>query len=634
MTSVTIPATVTRIGDSAFEGCEKMVLTVPETVTDIGDMAFLECDGMADANGFVIVRGVLHHYAGSAKEVAIPEGVTRIGPEVFNNNNNLTAVTFPASLTSIGVKAFYGCMNLKDVAIPESVPDTGIGEMAFYGCMGLADADGFVVVRNYVHYYGGDKGDVTVPEGVAVVGRMAFSYEVIDNTDLKSVRLPVSVTSISVGAFLRCTALTEMYIPKSVSVIMVNAFRNTALDTVHVEPGYTHPVQSLIYKSRYADHASVNYIEDLPPTHEVVFNANGGSVSPASKFVSDGKAVGALPTPTRDGWTFDGWFTMHVNGDLITAETIVTADVIYYACWTKVPDPVTPDPGSGGGSVTPDPASVDPESLDPFNPGILPCYDVLNPADIWDPIQAPKAVTLRGAVYYGCDAVGIVELKVGKLKNRQAKVSGSVTLLDGKKYTIKSQKCYFDDKLAATLNLEVKTLGSMRIAIGSMGGVNVFSGELGKWHVQSAGVGDGWTASTATASVEIGDLSMFAGKVVSELLPSNEVATASGGKWTFKKAASVKWAKVKDGVVPLVQDATSGKGLIVDTSKGKTNLSGLKLTYTAKKGTFKGSFKVYALEGTKFKKYTVNVNGIVVDGVGYGAATCKKPVVSWPVMVK
>ena len=43
---------------------------------------------------------------------------------------------------------------------------------------------------------------------------------------------------------------------------------------------------------------------------------------------------------------------------------------------------------------------------------------------------------------------------------------------------------------------------------------------------------------------------------------------------------------------------------------------------------------MYALEGTKLKKYTVNVNGIVVDGVGYGAATCKKPAVSWPVTVK
>ena len=111
------------------------------------------------------------------------------------------------------------------------------------------------------------------------------------------------------------------------------------------------------------------------------------------------------------------------------------------------------------------------------------------------------------------------------------------------------------------------------------------------------------------------------------------------GKWKFAKAASVKWAKPKKGAAqPEIYDEVSGKGLIVDATKGKTNRSGLRLTYTPKKGTFKGSFKVYALEGTgkatKLKKYTVNVSGVVVGGIGYGTATCKRPAVSWPVTVR
>jgi len=123
------------------------------------------------------------------------------------------------------------------------------------------------------------------------------------------------------------------------------------------------------------------------------------------------------------------------------------------------------------------------------------------------------------------------------------------------------------------------------------------------------------------------------------LLPSEETATVNKkGKWTFAKAASVKWAKPKkDAEHTELYDEVSGKDLIVDTSKNKTNKSALKLTYTPKKGTFKGSFKVYALEGTgkktKLKKYTISVNGVVVDGVGYGTATCKKPSVTWSVTV-
>ena len=123
------------------------------------------------------------------------------------------------------------------------------------------------------------------------------------------------------------------------------------------------------------------------------------------------------------------------------------------------------------------------------------------------------------------------------------------------------------------------------------------------------------------------------------MLPDGEPVVAAGGKWKFAKAASVKWAKPKKGAaLPERFDAESGKGLVVDTSSGKTNLSGLKLAYTPKKGTFKGSFKVYALEGagkaTKLKKYTVKVSGVVVDGVGYGTATCKAPAVSWAVKVE
>ena len=90
--------------------------------------------------------------------------------------------------------------------------------------------------------------------------------------------------------------------------------------------------------------------------------------------------------------------------------------------------------------------------------------------------------------------------------------------------------------------------------------------------------------------------------------------------------------------MPERYDAESGKGLLVDTSGDKTNLSAMKLTYTPKKGTFKGSFKVYALEGTgkatKLKKYTVSVTGVVVGGAGYGTATSKNPAASWSVSVK
>ena len=86
-----------------------------------------------------------------------------------------------------------------------------------------------------------------------------------------------------------------------------------------------------------------------PTNYTVTFNANGGSVSPATRTVASGAEVGTLPDATRSGYTFDGWFTSANGGTKITSSTKVTANVTYYAHWTQVvmppPGPIPPKPG-------------------------------------------------------------------------------------------------------------------------------------------------------------------------------------------------------------------------------------------------------------------------------------------------
>ena len=254
--------------------------------------------------------------------------------------------------------------------------------------------------------------------------------------------------------------------------------------------------------------------------------------------------------------------------------------------------------------------------------------------DVTAQYQYVDAKTLYGAVYSGDDVVGIVELKFGKanLKKNTGRVSGVMTLLDGKRCAIKSQQVAVDG--TAPLSLEVNNVGALVVTING----EQFSGTLGGWHVQTAKVGGDWKSSGVTVSVDAGDLSAIPGTVLESLLPKDEKGTSSNSGWTFARAASVKWAKPKVGVRPVVMDAESGKGLIVDTSRDKTNLSGIKLAYTAKSGTFKGAFRVYALEGsgksTRLKKYTVKVGGVVVNGVGYGSATSTRPEINWTLTVR
>lgn len=97
-------------------------------------------------------------------------------------------------------------------------------------------------------------------------------------------------------------------------------------------------------------------------SYTVTWNANGGTVNPASVSKTHGSTLGTLPTPTRAAtaeysYTFAGWFTAATGGTQITASTTVTKDVIYYAHWTATKRSYTATfNGNGGG--TPSPSTI------------------------------------------------------------------------------------------------------------------------------------------------------------------------------------------------------------------------------------------------------------------------------------
>ncbi|MBQ9814265.1 MAG: InlB B-repeat-containing protein [Lachnospiraceae bacterium] len=72
-------------------------------------------------------------------------------------------------------------------------------------------------------------------------------------------------------------------------------------------------------------------------SYTVSFNANGGSVSTSSKSVTYDQTYGTLPTPTRTGYTFDGWYTSSSGGTRIYSSTkvTITSNQNLYAHWTK-----------------------------------------------------------------------------------------------------------------------------------------------------------------------------------------------------------------------------------------------------------------------------------------------------------
>lgn len=205
-TSFTLPATVTAIGTSAFNYCEKIetfdfaagsqlntigksaflgcdfsTINFPATLTEIGDAAFFGCEKLSS--------------------VHIPAGVTSISNSAFFDCSLLETVTFSneSQLESVGASAFEGCVKLSSIHLPATV--TSIGISAFSSCENLSE--------------------IIIPSGVT-----QLEYAVFHTcSKLTSIEIPSGVTSIGVSAFENCSQLTSITIPANVGSIGNYAFK-------------------------------------------------------------------------------------------------------------------------------------------------------------------------------------------------------------------------------------------------------------------------------------------------------------------------------------------------------------------------------------------------------------------------
>lgn len=140
LTQIDIPKSVKSIEYGAFYDCAALEkVNIPETVADISTKAFADTpwlkswlDGERGTGDFLIAGDhILLAYRGNGESVEIPQGVKKIGAEVFKEHEEILYVDIPESVTEIGTDAFRNCKGLKKVTGGDGIEAVAKG--AFYG---------------------------------------------------------------------------------------------------------------------------------------------------------------------------------------------------------------------------------------------------------------------------------------------------------------------------------------------------------------------------------------------------------------------------------------------------------------------------------------------------------------------
>lgn len=301
--TITFGDKVTTIPPMSWKGCSNITtITIPSSVTSIGNSAFGGCSGLTKTNYTGDIEGWCGinfgsntanpiHYSHNLyindkelKNLVVPSNITTINNYAFYNCSSLSSITFHKNIVSVGKDAFNDCTALTSVNINDlqhwtqidfattaANPIRNTNAVLYFNNEPVTTfiaSDEYTTIKNYVFNGCSTLKSITIGKSTNNIGEFVFGrcpniesisvdnvnstydsrencnaiIETATNTIIvgcKNTTIPNGITTISAGAFLGCTGLTNIIIPDSVTMIGQQAFAECGLTSVIIPSSVT-----------------------------------------------------------------------------------------------------------------------------------------------------------------------------------------------------------------------------------------------------------------------------------------------------------------------------------------------------------------------------------------------------------
>jgi len=272
--SVTMPDTVTVIGDSAFANCKALVtVNLSKNLKKIGNSAFYQCSNLKTIElpeNLKELGNSSFSKTTALKNITLPQGLVKLGSYAFNESGLTGTMVLPDLLEEIPEGAFYSCKKLQSVISGKNVKKVGDSAFNLCGATTIVLNDEITTIEANAFYQSRVK-NLTLPKNLKSVGENGFLYASYvenvyidkemalwdidyneyeshplsqssanvywkDGTPIKKIVIPEGVTTVKPYAYTRINA-EELVLPNSLKTIGTSAFSGFKIEAITLNEG-------------------------------------------------------------------------------------------------------------------------------------------------------------------------------------------------------------------------------------------------------------------------------------------------------------------------------------------------------------------------------------------------------------